>query len=226
VTARAARRPTAVQIAASILSADLTALGDAVRAAERGGADRIHVDVMDGRFVPPITIGSGVVEAVRRVSSLPIDVHLMVEAPERHLDAFAAAGASSLTVHVEATPHPHRVLGAIRALGVQAGIALNPGTPADALAELTEMLDQVLVMSVNPGYAGQAFIASVLPKVTRVRALVGRGTLIGIDGGISPQTAPGAVAAGVDVLVAASAIFQATGGIEAGIGRLRGAAAR
>lgn len=225
MTGRTARRPGAVQIAASILSADFAALGDAVRAVERGGADRIHVDVMDGRFVPPITIGSGVVEALRRVSSLPLDVHLMVDAPERHLEAFARAGASSLTVHVEATPHPHRALGAIRALGLQAGIALNPGTPADAIAELTEMLDQVLVMSVNPGYAGQAFITSSLPKVTHLRRLVGPGVLIGIDGGISPQTAPAAVAAGVDVLIAASAIFQATDGIEAAIARLRAAAA-
>lgn len=225
MTARAARRTGAIQIAASILSADFAALGDAVRAVERGGAHRIHVDVMDGRFVPPITVGSGVVEALRRVSSLPIDVHLMVDAPERHLDAFVRAGASSLTVHVEATPHPHRALGAIRALGVQAGIALNPGTPADAVAELTDMLDQVLVMSVNPGYAGQAFITSALPKVTHLRGLVGPGVLIAIDGGISPQTAPAAVAAGVDVLIAASAIFQATDGIEAAIARLRAAAA-
>jgi ribulose-phosphate 3-epimerase len=225
VTPQPPRRTGDVQIAASILSADFSALGDAVRAVERGGADRIHVDVMDGRFVPPITIGSGVVEALRRVSSLPIDVHLMVDAPERHLDAFARAGASSLTVHVEATPHPHRALGAIRALGVQAGIALNPGTPADAIAELAEMLNQVLVMSVNPGYAGQAFIPSVLRKVSGIRGLVGRGVLIGIDGGISPQTAPAAVAAGVDVLIAASAIFQATEGIDAAIARLRAAAA-
>lgn len=215
-----------VQIAASILSADFAALGDAVRAAERGGTDRLHVDVMDGHFVPPITIGAAVVEVLRRTSSLPIDVHLMVEAPERHLDAFARAGATSLTVHLEATPHPHRALGAIRALGVQAGLALNPGTPADAIGELTDMLDQVLVMSVNPGYAGQAFIASTLPKIGRIRRLVGSGVLIGIDGGISPQTAPAAVAAGVDILIAASAIFQAADGIAAAIGRLRTAAGR
>jgi ribulose-phosphate 3-epimerase len=226
VNGRAVGRSDAVQIAASILSADFAALGDAVRAAERGGADRIHVDVMDGRFVPPITIGSVVVEAVRRVSALPIDVHLMVDDPERHLDAFARAGASSLVVHVEATPHPHRALCAIRALGVQAGVALNPGTPAEAVSELTEVLDNVLVMSVNPGYAGQAFIASSLSKVRRLRALVGPSVPIGIDGGISPQTAPAAVAAGADVLVAASAIFQAPEGIEAAIARLRAAVAR
>ncbi|MDR7483834.1 MAG: ribulose-phosphate 3-epimerase [Armatimonadota bacterium] len=215
-----------VQIAASILSADFAALGEAVRTAERGGADRVHVDVMDGHFVPPITMGPMVVEAVRRVTRLPVDVHLMVAHPERHLEAFARAGADSLTVHVEATPHPHRALAEIRALGAQAGVALNPGTPADACAELREVLDLIVVMSVNPGYAGQAFLPSVLPKIGRLRTLLaGRPVRVEIDGGISVRTAPAAVAAGADVLVAASAIFQAPEGIEAAIAGLRAAIA-
>jgi len=214
----------AVQIAVSILSADFAALGEAVRRVERAGADRLHVDVMDGHFVPPITMGPVVVEALRRVCPLPIDVHLMVEHPERHLEAFAQAGASTLVVHLEATVHPHRTLEAARALGVGAGIALNPGTPPEAVGELREILDQVLVMSVNPGYAGQAFIPSVLAKIPRILALLGRPVPIGIDGGISPSTAPDAVAAGASILVAASAVFQAPEGIEQALARLRAAA--
>lgn len=216
----------AVQIAPSILSADFAALGDAVRTVERGGANRLHVDVMDGHFVPPITIGAIVVEAVRRVSGLPIDVHLMVSNPERHFEAFARAGASSLTLHLEATAHPHRALTAIRGLGCQAGIALNPGSQPDACEELRDTLDLVLVMSVNPGYGGQAFIPAVLPKIGRIRSLLGSPRArIDIDGGISAQTARAAVAAGADVLIAGSAIFQAPEGIEAAIARLRAAAA-
>jgi ribulose-phosphate 3-epimerase len=219
----AGQRPeaAAVEIAASILSADFAALGDAVRAAERGGADRIHVDVMDGHFVPPITMGPVVVEALRRTSALPIDVHLMVDAPERHLQAFARAGASTIAVHVEATAHPHRVLGQIRALQARAGIALNPGTPADAIEALGDMLDFVLVMSVSPGYAGQAFIPSVLAKIPRIKTLVGAHAPVHIDGGISPETAPAAVASGATILVAASAIFQTPDGVPAAIARLR-----
>lgn len=215
-----------VQIAASILSADFGALAEAVRAAERGGVDRIHVDVMDGHFVPPITMGPVVVEAVRRATSLPIDVHLMVCHPERHLEAFVLAGATSLTVHMEATAHPHRALAQIRALGAGAGVALNPGTQPDACTDLCDVLDLVLVMSVDPGYAGQAFLESALPKIARLRALLaGHRSLVAVDGGISPQTAGGAARAGADVLVAASAIFQAPEGIEAAIARLRAAAA-
>lgn len=214
-----------VRIAASILSADLTHLAEAVGAAERGGADMIHVDVMDGCFVPPITMGPMIVEALRRVTTLPLDVHLMICRPERHLEAFARAGASSLAVHPEATAHPHRALSQIRDLGVQAGIALNPGTPPEACAELRDVLDFVVVMSVNPGYAGQAFLAGVLPKIGRLRALLaGWSGWVGIDGGISPQTAGPAVAAGADVLVAASAIFNASLGIESALAALRAAA--
>ncbi|MGQ0571273.1 MAG: ribulose-phosphate 3-epimerase [Armatimonadota bacterium] len=215
-----------VQIAPSILSADFAALGDAIRTAERGGANRLHVDVMDGHFVPPITIGAIVVEAVRRVSGLPIDVHLMVSNPERHFEAFARAGASSLALHLEATAHPHRALTAIRGLGCQAGIALNPGSQPDACEELRDTLDVILVMSVNPGYGGQAFLPAVLPKIGRIRSLLGSpGARIDIDGGISAQTARAAVGAGADVLIAGSAIFQAPEGIEAAIARLRAAAA-
>jgi ribulose-phosphate 3-epimerase len=211
-----------VRIAASILSADFAAMGDAVRAAERGGADMVHVDVMDGHFVPPITMGPVMVEALRRTTRLPLDVHLMVEHPERHVEAFARAGAASMAIHIEATPHPHRVLGEIWAAGARAGLALNPGTPPEVGAELADLLDFVLVMSVNPGYAGQAFIPTVLPKIGRLRGLLaGRSAWIAIDGGISPQTARQAVAAGADVLVTASAIFHAPGGIEAAIAALR-----
>jgi ribulose-phosphate 3-epimerase len=214
-----------VQIAASILSADFAALGDAVRAAERAGADRIHVDVMDGHFVPPITLGAGVVDAVRRVTTLPIDVHLMVSNPERHLEAFAKAGATSLSIHAEVAVHIHRALGQIRSLGCEAGVALNPGTPADACAEIADLVDVVVVMSVNPGYGGQAHIPTVLPKVARVRTAVApREVRIDIDGGIGPATAAAAVRAGVDVLVAGSAIFHAREGIERAIAGLRAAA--
>ncbi len=214
-----------VRIAASILSADLARLAEAVAASERGGADMIHVDVMDGYFVPPITMGPAVVEAVRRSTSLPLDVHLMVWRPERHVEQFVRAGASYLAVHTEATLHPHRVLSWIRDLGAQAGIALNPGTPPEAVAELRDVLDFVLVMSVNPGYAGQAFMEGALPKIRRLRALLpGWSGWVGIDGGISPQTAGRAVRAGADVLVAASAIFGAPEGIEGAIAALRAAA--
>ena len=214
-----------VRIAASVVGADFTQLGAAVRAVERGGADMIHVDVMDGHFVPPITIGPVVVEALRRVTALPLDVHLMVEQPERHLEAFADAGATSISIHPEATVHPHRALGRIRALGVQAGLALNPGTLPEACAWLGEVLDFVLIMSVNPGYSGQPFLPEVLPKIARVRALLpNRPLWISIDGGISPHTAGKAVAAGADVLVAATAIFDAPEGIEAAAARLRAAA--
>lgn len=180
---------------------------------------------MDGMYVPQITIGALIVETLYRLTTLPLDIHLMVVQPERHIDHFARAGAASIAFHPEATDHPHRVLAHIRTLGVQAGLALNPGTPPEACAWVAEALDFVLIMSVNPGYTGQAFIPSVLPKIARVRTLTaGRPLRIGIDGGITPATAATAVAAGADTLVAATAIFGATEGIEAAIRRLRAAA--
>ena len=214
-----------VRIAPSIVSADFGSLEAAVRAVERGGADLLHVDVMDGRYVPPITIGPLIVETLRRLTALPLDVHLMVVQPERHVEAFVRAGATSIAFHPETTDHPHRVLAHIRSLGAQAGLALNPGTPPEACAWVAETLDFAMVMSVNPGYSGQAFIASVLPKIARVRALAaGRPIWIGIDGGISAATAPAAAAAGADTLIAATAIFGAPEGIEAAVRRLRAAA--
>ncbi len=214
-----------IKIAPSILAADFAALGDAVRAAEAAGADWIHVDVMDGHFVPNLTIGPPVVAALRRVTSLPLDVHLMIEAPERLLEAFARAGADYLTVHPEASVHLHRTLQQIRALGVRAGVALNPSTPETALRYVTSLVDVVLVMSVNPGFGGQAFLPEVLPKVRAVRALLdasGRPEVaLAVDGGIDRRTAPLVVAAGADVLVAGTAVFGAEEGIAAAIAALR-----
>jgi ribulose-phosphate 3-epimerase len=199
-----------VTIAPSILAADFTRLGEEVREVEAAGADWIHVDVMDGHFVPNITMGPVVVAALRRATGLPLDVHLMIEQPERYLEAFAQAGADHLIVHVENAPHLHRTLQQIRALGPRAGVAINPATPLGALDEVLGLVDHVLVMTVNPGFGGQAFIPS---SPRRVRALAERLTAAGskariaVDGGIDPQTAPQIVAAGARVLVAGSAIF-------------------
>lgn len=216
-----------ITISASILSADFARLADQIAAAERGGADWIHVDVMDGRFVPEITMGPVIVEAVRKVSALPIDVHLMIVEPDRHLEDFARSGASSVTVHVEAVTHLHRVIERIKELGLRAAVALNPATPAAVVEPVVGDLDMVLLMTVNPGYAGQQFISSALPKVRQVRGWVAdrtRAVDVQVDGGINESTAPQAVAAGANVLVAASAIFRAPGGIEAAVRRLRDAA--
>jgi ribulose-phosphate 3-epimerase len=199
-----------VQVAPSILSADFAALGAAVAAAERGGADLIHVDVMDGHFVPNITIGPPVVRALRRVSRVPLDVHLMIEDPDRYLEDFVGAGASIVTVHVEACRHLHRTVTAIRALGARAGVAINPATPVSSLEEIAPFADLVLVMSVNPGFGGQAFIPQSVAKVSAVRRLLdraGSGAVIEIDGGIDLGTAAAVVTAGVEILVAGSAIF-------------------
>ncbi len=216
-----------LQIAPSVLAADFAALGEAVRQAEEAGADLIHVDVMDGRFVPNITIGIPVVAALRRVTTLPLDVHLMIVEPERYLDAFVEAGASILTVHPEATIHLHRTLDRIRALGAKAGVALDPSTSEESLRYVLALTDLVLVMSVNPGFGGQRFIPAVLPKITRVRAMLdeaGReAAWLAVDGGITAETAPAVVRAGADVLVAGSAIFRAPEGVCAAIRRLRGA---
>ncbi len=201
-----------VQIAPSILSADFASLGDQVRAIERGGADLVHVDVMDGHFVPNITIGIPVVQALKRVATAPLDVHLMISDPDRYIDAFAQAGAAMLSVHVEVLPHLHRTVQAIKALGVKAGVALNPSTPVAAIGEVAGDVDFVLVMSVNPGFGGQSFIARSTSKVADVRALLDRAgnrkAPIEIDGGIDQDTAPLVVAAGARILVAGSAIFR------------------
>ena len=216
-----------VRIAASVLGADFTRLGEQVGAAERGGADAIHVDVMDGRFVPEITIGPVIIEAVRRSTALPIDVHLMIVEPDRQLDRCVRSGATSLTVHVEAARHLHRVIQQIKDLGAKAAVALNPATPLVAVEPVLGDLDMVLVMSVNPGYAGQRFIPAALPKIRQLREWIatrGLSLNVQVDGGINDSTAAQAVAAGANVLVAASAIFQGTGGIEASVPRLRQAA--
>ena len=199
-----------VRIAPSLLSADFAALGDAVRAVERGGADLIHVDVMDGHFVPNITIGPLVVRAIRRIATVPLDVHLMINDPDRFVEAFAEAGASCLTVHVEAATHLDRTLSYIKSLGLKAGIALNPGTPVSTLEEVVSIVDLVLVMSVNPGFGAQTFIPRSVDKIRAVRTMLdgqGGSAAIEVDGGIDLQTAGSVVEAGVDILVAGNAVF-------------------
>ena len=199
-----------VQIAASLLSADFAALGDAIARAERGGADLIHVDVMDGHFVPNITIGPPVVKALKRVAHLPLDVHLMIENPDRYIEAFVEAGAASVTIHIEAVVHLHLTVHLIKSLGALAGVALNPGTPVTSLEQIAGDVDYVLVMTVNPGFGGQTFIPRSESKVRAVRELLrreGSAAPIEVDGGIDVQTAPRIVAAGADILVAGHAIF-------------------
>jgi len=203
-------------IAPSILSADFAQLGNEVRNVVDAGADWIHVDVMDGRFVPNITIGPPVVKAVRRVTELPLDVHLMIVEPEKYVDAFADAGADVITVHVEASTHLHRTLQAIRARGVAAGVSLNPHTPEDILRYVLPVCDLVLVMSVNPGFGGQSFIEETLPKVAGLRKMIDAqrlDTIIEIDGGIAEGTARRAAAAGARAFVAGNAVFG-KGGVD------------
>jgi ribulose-phosphate 3-epimerase len=215
-----------VQIAPSILSADFAALGRDIAAVERGGADLIHVDVMDGHFVPNITIGPPVVRALKRVATKPLDVHLMIEEPDRYIDDFVDAGANMVSVHVEAVPHLHRTVQLIKKLGARAGVVLNPATPASSLEDIAADLDFVLVMSVNPGFGGQAFIRNSLPKLRRVRdvlARAGSSAPIEIDGGIDVTNVADVVAAGASILVAGSAIFG-TGDAEAATRALRAAA--
>lgn len=199
-----------IQLAPSILSADFAALGRDIAAIERGGADLIHVDVMDGHFVPNITIGTPVVRAIKRVATRPLDVHLMIAEPDRYIEEIAAAGAAMISVHVEAVPHLHRTIGLIKKQGVRAGAVLNPATPAAALEEIARDLDFVLVMSVNPGFGGQTFIPHTIEKLRRVRLLLdtaGSSAVIEIDGGIDVSNAADVVAAGARILVAGQAIF-------------------
>jgi len=215
-----------VLIAPSILSADFARLGEEVRAIDAAGADWIHFDVMDGHFVPNISIGPGVLKAIRPHTTKPIDVHLMISPIDAYLDAFAEAGADHITVHPEAGPHIHRTVQRIRALGLKAGVVLNPGTPAKMLDYLIDDLDLVLVMSVNPGFGGQSFIHSQLRKIEAIRKMIdktGRDIWLQVDGGIDFETAPQAIAAGADVLVAGTATFR--GGPDAyaaNIARIRG----
>jgi ribulose-phosphate 3-epimerase len=213
-----------VEIVASILSADLTRLGAHVQEAQAAGADRIQVDVMDGRFVPNITFGPLVVKAVRRSTQLPVEAHLMIVEPERYVPEFASAGADVIIVHQEATPHLHRAIQQIHHLGKQAGVAVNPSTPAAMLEEIIGDVDSVLVMTVNPGFGGQEFIAETLSKITRVRQMMierGLEHHIEVDGGISPATAPQVVRAGANLLVSGTSIFGSQGGVAAGLRHLR-----
>lgn len=213
-----------IRIAPSILAADFARLGEHVQQAEAGGADWIHVDVMDGRFVPNITMGPVVLEAVRRSTSLPLDVHLMIVEPERYLADFAKAGADRINVHWEVSPNLHRTLQNIRELGCAVGLAINPHTPAALLSEVIHMLDSVLVMTVNPGFGGQAFLPETLPKLRQLRAMIAQSNRkidLVVDGGVNVDTARQMVDAGADMLVAGSMIFAADYSVAEGIQRLR-----
>lgn len=207
-------------LAPSILAADMTQLGNEIAAAESAGADWIHVDVMDGRFVPNITMGQFIVEACRRVTQLPLDVHLMIEKPEDHLESFAKAGASGLTVHVETCPHLHRTLQFIKSLGCRAGVVLNPGTAVGAIEPVLGMADLVLVMSVNPGFGGQSFIPESLARLADIRKrldALGSSAWLEVDGGVSAETMPQLKEAGATAFVAGTSVFKHPQGIEAGI---------
>ncbi|MEK3887020.1 ribulose-phosphate 3-epimerase [Bacillus sp. FSL K6-3431] len=202
-----------MKIAPSILAADFSRLADEVKEVEAAGADIIHIDVMDGHFVPNISMGPLVVEAVRKVTNLPLDVHLMIENPDRYLDQFISAGADYVTIHVEASPHIHRTVQEIRRLGAKPGVVLNPGTPASSISSILEYVDMVLLMTVNPGFGGQTFIQGVLPKIREIKQMVTRLGLnidIEVDGGINGETAKLCSDAGANIFVAGSAIFSHT----------------
>ena len=218
---------TAVKLAPSILAADFARLGEQVAEAERAGADRIHVDVMDGHFVPNITIGPVVVRSLRPVTRLPLETHLMISDPDKYLEPFAEAGSDAFLVHWEGNNNLHRTVQRARALGKRVGVVINPATPAEVLEEILPDVDQVLVMTVNPGFGHQHFIATTLPKIRRVREMIGRiklGCDLEVDGGIDATTAPLVVGAGANVLVAGSAVFGAADGVAAAMKRLRAAA--
>ncbi len=213
-----------IKLAPSILAADFARLGEQVVEVEKAGADRIHVDVMDGHFAPNLTMGPVVVSSLRPVTRLPLEVHLMVEEPDRFLDAFAAAGADSMLVHQEGAPNLHRTVQHVRSLGKRVGVVINPGTPAGFLEAILPDVDLVLVMTVNPGFGGQTFIDGTLPKIRRIREMIDQvspAIELEVDGGIEPHTAPRAVAAGANVLVAGTSVFRAPGGIAEGMNRLR-----
>jgi len=213
-----------VKLAPSILSANFGRLGEQVAEATKAGADYIHIDVMDGHFVPQITIGAPVVAAIRPWTNLPLDVHLMIEAPETQISQFANAGADIITVHIEACPHIHRIIQMIKGLGVKAGVALNPGTSIDTLNEVISSLDLALVMTVNPGFGGQAFIEDMLGKIARLRAELGRkglATELEVDGGINAEVAPKVVKAGARVLVAGAAVFNSGKTVEEALREIR-----
>ena len=212
-----------VRISPSILSADFARLGDEIALCEAGGADWIHVDVMDGRFVPNLTFGAKVIETVRRLTDLPLDVHLMVVEPERYFEDFARAGATVLTIHAEAAPHLHRQLGRIRELGCRAGVVLNPATPLSAVEEVVGDVDLLLIMSVNPGFGGQRFIPGAVERIRRARAMLtaaGSRAALEVDGGINRETIARCWRAGADTFVAGNAVFSAPDP-QAEIGRLR-----
>jgi ribulose-phosphate 3-epimerase len=216
-----------VKIAPSILAADFANLGAAIRAAEVAGADYIHVDVMDGHFVPNITVGIPVVAALRRATRLPLDVHLMITAPERFVADFARAGADIITVHVEACPHLHRTVQLIREIGVRPGVVLNPATSLETVREILPYVEQVLLMTVNPGFGGQSYIPTMTAKIARLAAMIaatGCEIEIEVDGGIDVNTTPEVVAAGAGVLVAGTAVFGHPDGVAGGINALRAAA--
>jgi len=213
-----------VKIAPSILSCDFGRLAEEIQAVEAGGADWIHVDVMDGHFVPNITIGPIITEGARRATDLPLDVHLMIENPDRHVEAFASAGADILTVHQEACPHLQRTLGKIRELGMRAGVAVNPATPLEAIREVVVDIDLLVIMSVNPGFGGQSFIPGTSDKLRRARAMLvdaGSSAELEVDGGVDSSNAAAIAAAGASVLVAGSAVYGYEGGAAAGVRAIR-----
>ena len=220
---------TSIKLAPSILTADFGALADQIRDAERGGADYIHLDVMDGHFVPPITFGPLVVQAVRRCTSLPLDIHLMIESPETQFEAFAEAGGDCINFHAEATPHADRLLRSIQGMGKRAGICLNPATPVDAIEEVVELCDQVMLMAVNPGWGGQPFIRSTIGKIVRLREMLderGLAADIEVDGGIKTNNIAACASAGANVLVCGSSVYNADASPEDNLRALRDAVAQ